>query len=184
MTNNGGDPANKLVVPGSAAQSVVLQRVAATNGFTRMPPLASNVIDQANVALLTEWITGELVTNPDYDAWRLAKFGSASSPEGGPAEDPDNDGRDNQSEFLTGSLPQDGSSAFQPVVSLANGNVKIGFSLPPNRSFSVRTSTDLSAWTAWDVPGNQGLPVAGGVVELTQPQAGDRRFFRVEVRGN
>lgn len=184
VTNDGGDSANRLVVPGSAAHSVVLQRVAAANGFTRMPPLGSNVIDAANVALLTEWITGELVNNPTYDVWRLGKFGSASSLEGEPGEDPDHDGLANRAEFLAGTSPRDGSSVFQPQVDLSEGNVKLGFSLPPNRSFTVWTSTNLSDWTAWDVPGNQGLPVAGGLSELTQPLTGDRRFFRVDVREN
>ena len=66
--NNGGDPLNKLVVPGSTARSIVRHRVAATNGFTRMPPLGSNVIDQRNVPLLHIWITGELATRHTYAA--------------------------------------------------------------------------------------------------------------------
>ena len=38
--NNGGNPANKLIIPGDAAHSIVLQRIRA-NGFSRMPPLVS-----------------------------------------------------------------------------------------------------------------------------------------------
>ena len=55
--SNGGNPLNKLIVPGDPAHSVVLNRVAAANGFTRMPPLGSSELDQTNIALLTAWIT-------------------------------------------------------------------------------------------------------------------------------
>jgi hypothetical protein len=34
------------------------------------------------------------------------------------------------------------------------------------------------------VPGNQGLPAAGGEIELTIPPADPVRFFRVELREN
>ncbi len=54
---NGGNPLNKLIVPGDTAHSVVLNRVAVANGFTRMPPLGSSELDQTNIALLTTWIT-------------------------------------------------------------------------------------------------------------------------------
>lgn len=37
-SNNGGNPANRLIVPGDTLHSIVLNRVAVTNGFTRMPP--------------------------------------------------------------------------------------------------------------------------------------------------
>ncbi|MES2475812.1 MAG: PQQ-dependent sugar dehydrogenase [Verrucomicrobiota bacterium] len=184
VNNDGGDPANKLVVPGSPVHSVILNRVAASNGFTRMPPLGSNVIDDANVDLLTEWITGELVTNPNYAAWRLDAFGSSDSPEGAPDQDPDNDGMNNASEFLAGTLPQDGSSTLIPQVTTSGGQVNLSFNLPTNRSFIVRTSTDLGQWTPWDIPGNQALPVAGGLIELTAPQVDPARFFRIEIRGN
>ncbi|NIP92873.1 MAG: hypothetical protein GWO24_05180, partial [Akkermansiaceae bacterium] len=37
--NNGGDPANKLIAPGSENNSVILQRMMGSNGFARMPNL-------------------------------------------------------------------------------------------------------------------------------------------------
>ena len=149
-----------------------------------MPPLASNVIDATNVDLLTAWITGELVTNPTYDAWRLDQFGSSTSPQGAADQDPDHDGMTNGSEFLAGTLPKDGSSVLVPQIASSGGAVTLSFNLPTNRSFSIRTSTDLAQWTPWNVPGNQGLPVAGGLVELTAPQVDPNRFFRIEIRGN
>jgi len=55
-TSNGGNPANKLIVPGDPAHSIVLSRISLTNGFTRMPPLASNELDAVDIALITNWI--------------------------------------------------------------------------------------------------------------------------------
>ena len=55
-TNNGGDPANLLIVPGDTAHSIVLNRVAETNGFSRMPPIGSTELDQEAIQLLTDWI--------------------------------------------------------------------------------------------------------------------------------
>ncbi len=55
-TSNGGNPANKLIVPGDPAHSIVLSRISLTNGFTRMPPLASNELDAVDISLITNWI--------------------------------------------------------------------------------------------------------------------------------
>ncbi len=58
--NDGGDPANRLVVPGDPAHSVILGRLAAANGFTRMPPVGSSLPDPDGIALLTQWIQESL----------------------------------------------------------------------------------------------------------------------------
>ena len=55
-TNNGGDPANMLIVPGDQGHSIVANRVAETNGFSRMPPIGSSELDQEAITLLTDWI--------------------------------------------------------------------------------------------------------------------------------
>lgn len=181
-TQNGGNPDNKLVVPGDTAHSIVLNRIAATNGFTRMPPLGSNVVDTANVELLTEWINGELQQRLSYDGWRSLNFEPDLDPAGAPGEDPDGDGIPNHDEFLAGTGPLNGSSAFRPLISVAPPSLR--FSLPANRSFRIETSGDLSIWTPWDIPQNQGLPVAGGLIEIAFPVADPQHFFRVELREN
>jgi glucose/arabinose dehydrogenase len=54
--NSGGDPANKPIVPGDPAHSLILHRMAAANGFQRMPLLGTTTTDQSGVDLLTRWI--------------------------------------------------------------------------------------------------------------------------------
>jgi uncharacterized repeat protein (TIGR03806 family) len=182
--NNGGNPANKLVVPGDPTHSIVLNRIAATNGFTRMPPLASNVIDSANVQLLTTWINGELDDRETYDDWRISNFEPDTDPSGLPEADADGDGTTNQEEFLAGTDPHSGSSSFRPALAPAGGQLTLSFSVPLNRSYRIETSANLSQWTPWDIPGNQGLPVAGGLIQITRPAADPLRFFRVELQEN
>ena len=181
-TNNNGNSANKLVIPGDTTHSIVLNRVAETNGFSRMPPLGSNVIDATNAALLTTWINGELNGRVDYEAWRAANFEPDDDPVGAEAMDADGDGISNRDEFLAGTDPEDGTSAFRPEVSQVPPSLR--FTLPTNRSFRVEVSSDLGQWTPWDIPQNQGLPVAAGLVEIAFPPPDAKRFFRVELLEN
>ena len=182
--NNGGDPLNKLIVPGDPAHSVILSRTATTNGFTRMPPLATNQNDHTSIALLTEWIATSLPAKQSYDQWRQAFFGSLTSPEGAPAFDADGDGQTNRHEFLTGSSPQDGAGGFSPQASLAGNSFRLTFILPADRTASVETSADLGAWLLWDVPGNNGLPRLPGPQILEGPRPAPRQYFRVLVKEN
>ncbi|WP_367872432.1 PQQ-dependent sugar dehydrogenase [Luteolibacter sp. Populi] len=184
-TNDGGNEANKLVVPGDTQHSIVLNRVAVTNGFTRMPPLASNVIDTAAASLLTTWINGDLATRQTYDAWRISHFEPDDDPAGEAATDADGDGTSNRDEFLAGTDPQDGTSNFRPLVTTTGtDSAKLSFTLPVNRSFRIETTSDFGQWTPWDIPGNQPLPRSAGIVEFTFPLTAEEkaRFFRMELR--
>jgi hypothetical protein len=49
--------AARIVAPGSAANSVLVARTNRRDA-SGMPPLASNVVDAAGVALLQQWIDG------------------------------------------------------------------------------------------------------------------------------
>jgi uncharacterized repeat protein (TIGR03806 family) len=183
--NNGGNTANRLIVPGSTAHSIILNRVAATNGFTRMPPLATSEFDQPGIALLTEWIHSTALQNrPNYNAWRLAQFGSTTSPEGELGSDPDGDGSSNAAEFAAGTGPLDGANFLRSIPATVGSNISITLNVPPNRSVQVEVSTDLQTWTLWNVPGNQGLATPGGTVTLTGPAIAPRQFFRARLREN
>ena len=182
--NNGGIDANKLIVPGDTTHSVVLNRLAVTNGFSRMPPIASNELDQTSIALVTDWITQSLPTRQTYADWRLAQFGSISSSNGVTTADPDGDGRTNNAEFLALTNPNLGSSFLAPQIVTNAGSILFTFSAPANRSAFVETSTDLVSWSLWDVPGNGGLSLSGGSVTITGPVLGTKQFFRLRLQEN
>lgn len=169
---SGGDPLNRLIVPGDTAHSIILSRVAVTNGFTRMPPIGSSELDQGGITLLTNWIT-QLASRQTYDTWRQANFGN--DPNGAAHLDFDGDGRSNEHEYLVGDL-------FAPQGSASGGNAVFSFTLPPNRGFQIETSADLLNWQLWNVTGNHGLP--GSTLENTfiALLAEGQQFFRVQVR--
>jgi uncharacterized repeat protein (TIGR03806 family) len=184
-TNNGGNAANQLVVPGDTLHSIVLNRVAVANGFTRMPPIASNELDQRSVSLLTEWINSTaLINRQTYADWRLAQFGSSSSPQGDPSFDADGDGHSNREEFLAQTDPHNGALFFQPRLAPGGPGLTLGFTIPPNRSWQIEASPDLATWSLWNVPGNQGLPSAGGPVSITVPLLDTKQFFRLRLWEN
>ena len=183
-SNNGGNPLNKLVVPGDTTHSILLNRTAATNGFTRMPPLGSTVVDPAGVDLLIAWIQNELPNRQSYSDWRATKFLSESSPQGEAEADPDADGVTNYTEFLVGTDPLAGTSLPCPTLSVVEPQVSFSMHLPPNRSVIIEHSENLLQWQPWNIPGNQGLPSFGGTQTLSGPKPGDASFFRAKVREN
>ncbi len=183
-TNNHGDPANKYIVPGDTSHSVIYNRIAVQNGFTRMPPLGSTELDPVSIALLQEWISTALPARQDYSGWRQQNFGSSATPEGEPVANPDFDPLDNQGEYLAGTAPKNGGSAFRPVVTAGTNSATVAFDLPALRSFQIETTADLQTWWPWDAPGNGGVPVAGGPISISGPTVSPRQFFRVKIWEN
>jgi hypothetical protein len=57
-------PQDRFIIPGNKDDSVIFNRIQARgaigdgtyNGYSQMPPLATNVVDEQGVALLAEWI--------------------------------------------------------------------------------------------------------------------------------
>ncbi len=120
----------------------------------------------------------------DYTTWRQQKFGSTSSPKASRSKNPDSDAMANEGEYLTGTEPLDGGSAFTHTLTQSGSGATISFTLPALRSFQIESSTDLSTWAPWDVPGNGGLPVPGGPITITGGAENSRQFFRVRVWEN
>ncbi len=184
-TNNGGNAANQLIVPGDAAHSVVLQRIAAAGGFTRMPPLATSELDQAAIDLVTQWIGhADLVNRQSYAEWRQAQFGSTISPEGEPGADPDRDATLNEHEFLFTAPPLIAGAAAAPELAIDAFNVSLTLQVPANRAAQVEASTDLQTWTPWDVPGNDAVPRPAGPVTFMGPRTGPAEYFRLRIWEN
>lgn len=64
LVENAGDPANRVLIPGDPAHSMLLRRIE-TTGALRMPPLASNELDPSGASLLRQWIASLAPTTAD-----------------------------------------------------------------------------------------------------------------------
>jgi hypothetical protein len=172
---------HKAIVRGQPANSAILSRMAASNGYTRMPPLATAEVDNAGIQVVTDWIN-ESVSRQTYDEWRAANFGNTASAQGAPTFDADFDGQNNRFEFLGGTGPLNGGSILRPSISVAGGMVTVQFPNLQGRLVTVFTSTDLASWLPWNVTGNNGLPLPGtGTRIFVAPIDGPKRFFRLEI---
>jgi len=180
--NAGSNPLHRLIVLGNPGLSVFLKRVAAADGFSRMPPIASNVLDSEAIAQIQDWIGTSLAARQNYAAWRVQKFGASGGGASGEATaNPDGDQANNQGEFLTGTEPDSGSSFPNATLTTDGNQITISLNVPADRLVWVETSTDLVTWTRWNVSGNNGLPGPAGVRSFTGPISSDKQFFRPVV---
>ena len=174
---------DRLIVPGNPARSISLSRIAASNGYTRMPPLATNEPDDVNIQLLTDWINQEATTETTYTAWRIARFGNDTSANGAPNADPDGDGSNNEHEWLALTDPNDERDFLKTEFALNGNNVEVDLPGLPNRSVLVERSTNLLDWLNWTVPNNDGVsrnPASPSHI-LTAPANGPHEFFRLKI---
>ncbi len=173
---------HKAIVRGFPAKSVLYNRLSASNGYTRMPPLATAEIDPVGTQLIADWIN-EAVNRSTYQEWRVANFGSGISAVGAQTFDADKDGQTNLTEWLGATGPLNGSALFRPSVSTSGGNVTVEFPNLPGRLIRVQTSTNLFNWSPWNVTGNNGLPLpSGSTRSFTAPMDLPQRFFKLEVQ--
>jgi len=175
--NNGGNPANKYIVPGDTTHSIILNRMAATNGFNRMPPLGSTEVDPADIALVTEWINSSLPGRPLYQQWRDTYFAALDS-NGAKTADPDGDGVTNYNEYLQGSSPLGGTN-WQAGIS----DGMLQFTRKSHRYYSIQTSDDLGTWHAWSIPELENTYLSNDTAtEVPLPVDPDgKQFYRFHV---
>lgn len=149
LLNDLGDSANRFVVPDSLEHSMVLKRLRGES-VSRMPPLASNEIDQTAIGLLSAWIQQTLPDWQSFEDWRIEHFGLSLPPESEADRDPDMDGNDNRIEFLLGADPLVATDTWQAIVDVSSSSGQLSFVQPANRSVLIEGSTDMEAWSIWD----------------------------------
>jgi uncharacterized repeat protein (TIGR03806 family) len=80
LNDNGGDSANRVLVPSDAGHSMLLRRIQNLPNAPRMPPIGSNVLDQASIALVTQWVNS-IVPSTDftYEAEALTRTSTGAT---------------------------------------------------------------------------------------------------------
>jgi len=176
LFNDLGDPLNRFLVPGDLAHSVVVKRLDGTEN--RMPPLASNVIDQEAIDLISAWITEELPNRQTYDQWALASFGVTGTSETAEEGDFDQDGQSNLSEFNTRTNAADPDSRF----ALEIDQDGVTYTQPANRHFLIERSSNLVDWFPVESPDNSLLPLASpSEKSYLFPDLQPKYFLRAKV---
>jgi hypothetical protein len=181
LDKNGGDPNNRLIVPGDKAHSAVWLRMQAANGFSRMPPIGSHVLDEEEINLLAAWIDTEL-TNRFYEQFQVDNWGSTNAPNSQPGENADNDRGDNYYEFLTQTDPNVFGDEWLLRVVESNGQAVVSYDQVPNLGVLIEAADGVGQpWSLWEVPGNTvWFPAGTGEVNLIGPMldVGTNQTFR------
>ena len=136
-----------------------------------------------------------LDTNPDNygsyagdglaDSWQQQYFG-LNNPLAAPTADPDGDGQNNLLEFTAGTVPNNAASRFTLHIEEVPGSPQqksLVFSpLVAGRSYTVLTSSGLSAATPWQTLSGTSVVDTGATRTVTDPAAtAARRFYRVQI---
>ncbi len=175
-------PDDRLLVPDQEDRSVIVHRASVRNGYTRMPPLASSVIDPAGVQLLKDWIESALPGRQSYDQWKTSLLGARPPADQLLDADPDGDGRSNRTEFLEHTQPLVPDGGPVPAASLEEGMFRLHLPELPGRGVRLEGSSNLVNWSDFPETGNDGLERAPGAPwQLEFPATGNRRFFRAVI---
>lgn len=188
LNDTADDPDSRVIVPGSPTHSMLLTRISSL-GPTRMPPMASSVLDQEAIDLLRAWITNDLPNYRSLAQWQTDQFGSTTDPRAQPAADPDLDHAPNQQEYLAGTDPLNPAQAWGiAIVSTPSPKaVTLRFSRAANRAYEIQTVLALDqpiSWESMDIPENRPwFPTSTGQTALRLPITNTApQFYRVQFR--
>jgi glucose/arabinose dehydrogenase len=185
-------PDDRLVVAENVPRSILFNRIAGANGYSRMPPLATAVPDLEAAELVAAWISQEVHPYATYDEWRSARFGNVTSPQGESAANPDGDRLDNFGEWAFGANPvlPDDSRATPLLLQVQPSSGQFRFSHRRLRMHDIaglhyeyRTSGNLVDWFPVSVTEQSAVPDADPAYEavtlLIDPGAltGTSRLF-------
>ncbi len=184
LNDSRGDLANRVVVPGDIAHSVLYQRMS-MRGPGQMPPLATSVPDTAGAQLLHDWIVS-LADRVSFADWAKAQLGDSSG-NPPPSRDSDGDGAVDLLEYLAGTDPKDSSKFWSVVMDHAAGNavVRLHMNQPAGVAYRIEVTTvPGGAWTPLDVVANAPFyPAVSRDISLEIPATDETRLFRVGLMG-
>ena len=131
-------------------------------------------------------VTLSLADRP-VDAWRFEKFGPQANDTvvAGDAADPDGDGQTNLAEYLAGTEPRDGASAFAATpVRKPNGQFVVRFVARKGRGYTVLYRQAFTSGL-WQTLATVVPAAADQILEVSDPSAVlfAQRFYKVVTHG-
>lgn len=176
-------PNHKMLVSGSANNSVLYNRMSGANYYAQMPPLAKNSVDYEGSELLANWINDEVKPYTSYTEWKQHFFGSqAEDPSANPEFDADNDGYDNYWEWMTHTDGSDASDFWSPTVSVDAETVTIQLEGLGNRTIRVLHTPSLDGtWNEWEGNPFESLPLNPNKNYSMQDTLDSSGFFKLEI---
>ncbi len=158
------DSNDRYIIPGDTTDSLIWDRIQARgaigdgtfHSYTQMPPLATNVVDQQDVQLLTDWINNFANVAPTIDAGSLSTTTiSEDTPLGTSigavtATDPDVRGGVSDASNLRYSIVSGNSNnvfAIDPVTGQSTVNGVLNFATTPQTILQVVASDTISRRT-------------------------------------
>jgi hypothetical protein len=119
------------------------------------------------------------INETPLDAWRLATFGAnATTPGIGlPTDDPDQDGQDNQSEFVAATVPTDPASVFALKLNLTGGQLHLTFTAQAGVAYTVQYKDDATD-PAWHPLTNINASASAQPIDFTDPAPPMHRIYR------
>jgi len=171
------DTSDRLVIPGDTANSIILNRAAAANGYSRMPPIGSNVIDHEGVALLTEWINNYANVKPVLNATPSSLNIAGSTPTGtslGSVVDvTDSDYSTDRNQLAYSIISGNDSGYF--TIDSQTGEISLSADSPDNFSASSQTLTIMATDGFTNNPGTVTTDVAVNFTRIPYEWANSRR---------
>ena len=179
---NFGDAAMRVLAPGDRAHSLLLDRLSRRDS-RRMPPIGSNVADDAGVALLGAWVDA-LPLRRTFTTWLGQRLGTNFVAEPDRAADTDRDGDADYLEFLADTDPADPRSVWRPALGVRDGTPVLRIPVPADTAFGVEVldSLDSGLWRPLDAPGNKPQYRSRATIqEIALPITGGAGFYRVSL---
>lgn len=186
LNDIGANTNNRVIVRNSIDHSMLLSRLS-FRGPGQMPPLASNLLDTQNIALVTAWITGEAAGYETYAEWQVRHFGSTNNADSLPDVDFDGDGNVNELEYLTGTQPTNQFDVWGITALETDGSIpSVMFDRAARVGFDVQVSTNLldGEWRSLDIPENAPVFTTGSITTNIPDRDGTNlteRYYRVNV---
>lgn len=115
------------------------------------------------------------------DSWKLLNFGGCYGVGTGAFDDWDGDGMCNRDEYIAGTSPTNKSSKLE-IISLMQdlGNCSISFNTVTGRSYGLLYKSNMTDASWLDLTNNIGG--LGSIMDVDDPMADPRRFYRLKVK--